>query len=69
MTDTPTAADFKALAARLEQVLKLRALPFGMKLCATVDDMAAVPRIRRPQAVTRWTSWWARPPGWAGRWA
>ena len=51
MTDTPTAADFKTLAARLEQVLKLRALPFGMKLCATVDDMAAVPRVRRPQAV------------------
>jgi uncharacterized protein (DUF169 family) len=51
MTDTPTAADFKALAARLEQVLKLRALPFGMKLCATIDEMAAVPRIRRPQAV------------------
>lgn len=49
MTNTPE--DFKSLAARLEQVLKLRALPFGMKLCASVDEMAAVARIRRPQAV------------------
>jgi uncharacterized protein (DUF169 family) len=45
------AVDFKALAARLEQGLKLRALPFGMALCATVEDMQAVPRVRRPQAV------------------
>ena len=44
-------ADFKQLAARLEQVLKLRALPFGMKLCGSVDEMTAVPRIRRPQSV------------------
>ena len=54
-TTTPVAvtapADFKQLAARLEQVLKLRALPFGMKLCGNVDEMAAVPRIRRPQSV------------------
>jgi len=34
-----------------EKFNKLRALPFGMKLCATVDEMAAVPRLRRPQAV------------------
>ena len=32
---------FKQLTARLEQTLKLRALPFGMKLCTTVDEMQA----------------------------
>ena len=46
-----TPDDFKRLTARLEQVLKLRALPFGMKLCPTVDEMTRVPRVRRPQAV------------------
>lgn len=46
-----TPADFKQLAARLEQTLKLRALPFGMKLCDTVDALQQVPRLRRPQAV------------------
>jgi uncharacterized protein (DUF169 family) len=39
------------LAAELERVLKLRAIPFGMKLFETVEAMAAVPKIRRPKAV------------------
>lgn len=46
-----TPDDFKQLTARLEQTLKLRALPFGMKLCPTLEAMQQVPRIRRPQAV------------------
>ena len=46
-----SADDFKALASRLERTLKLRAPPFAMKLCESVDEMQAVPRIRRPQAV------------------
>jgi len=49
LPDPATPDDFKRLAARLEQVLKLRALPIAMKLCGSVDEMAAVPRIRRPQ--------------------
>jgi uncharacterized protein (DUF169 family) len=48
---TFTASDFKTMAAELEKVLRLRSIPFGMKLCPTVEAMQAVPRIRRPQAV------------------
>lgn len=56
MSPTPpnpitTPADFQRLAARLEQVLKLRALPFAMKLCDSVEQLQTVPRLRRPQAV------------------
>jgi uncharacterized protein (DUF169 family) len=46
-----TPADYQHLAARLEQVLKLRALPFGMRLCDTADQLQAVPRLRRPTAM------------------
>ncbi|MFM7011832.1 MAG: DUF169 domain-containing protein [Betaproteobacteria bacterium] len=46
-----TASDFTAMTAELEKVLRLRSIPFGMKLCQTVEAMQAVPRIRRPQAV------------------
>lgn len=46
-----SAEDFKRIASELERVLKLKALPFGMKLCETLEEMQAVPRIRRPQAI------------------
>ena len=46
-----SAEDFKRVASELERVLKLKALPFGMKLCETVEEMQAVPRVRRPQAI------------------
>ena len=39
------------LAARLEAVLKLRSVPFGMKLFERRADMEAIPRIRRPKNV------------------
>jgi uncharacterized protein (DUF169 family) len=45
MTDLP------AVAAELEQLLKLRSIPFGMKLFERREDMEAIPRIRRPQNV------------------
>lgn len=56
MSPTPppavaTPADFQRLTARLEQVLKLRALPFAMKLCDTLEQLQSVPRLRRPSAV------------------
>ena len=41
--------DCKALAADLERILKLRAIPFGMKLYETVAEMEAIPKIRRPK--------------------
>jgi uncharacterized protein (DUF169 family) len=43
--------DWSAITAELEQLLKLRSIPFGMKLYENRADMEAVPRIRRPQHV------------------
>src|SRR5262245_19109259 len=39
------------LAARLESLLNLRSIPFGMKLFERRADMEAIPRIRRPKSV------------------
>ena len=39
------------LAESLAHLLKLRSIPFGMKLFENAADMEAVPRIRRPRAV------------------
>ncbi len=36
-------------AQALERLLRLRALPFGMKLYENVADMEAIPKVRRPQ--------------------
>jgi hypothetical protein len=46
-----TTQDWPKLAATLERSLRLRAIPFGMKLFERVEDMAAIARIRRPQHV------------------
>jgi uncharacterized protein (DUF169 family) len=43
--------DWTKLAAELERLLKLRAIPFGMKLFENRDEMEAIPRIRRPKSV------------------
>ena len=39
------------LAAKLEGLLKLRSIPFGMKLFERRADMEAIPKIRRPKSV------------------
>src|SRR5258705_3717314 len=39
------------LATKLESLLKLRSIPFGMKLFEHRADMEAIPRIRRPKAI------------------
>ncbi len=39
----------KELVAKLEGLLRLRSIPFGMKLYETVAEMEAIPRIRRPK--------------------
>ena len=44
-------SDYAKLAGDLERLLRLRAIPFGMKLFPTVEEMAQIPRIRRPKAV------------------
>jgi uncharacterized protein (DUF169 family) len=43
--------DWPAVVADLEQLLKLRSIPFGMKLYEDRAEMEAIPRIRRPSAV------------------
>ena len=39
----------KELVAKLEGLLRLRSIPFGMKLYESVAEMEAIPRIRRPK--------------------
>lgn len=41
-------SDWSKVAEQLNQLLKLRAIPFGMKLFENTADMEAIPRIRRP---------------------
>jgi len=41
----------EVLARELEGLLKLRSIPFAMKMFASRQDMEAIPRIRRPQSV------------------
>jgi uncharacterized protein (DUF169 family) len=43
--------DLPAVVAELEQLLKLRSIPFGMKLFERREDMEAIPRIRRPSSI------------------
>ena len=38
-------------AATLERLLRLRAIPFGMKLYESAAEMEAIPKIRRPKVV------------------
>jgi len=43
--------DLPKIAATLERLLRLRAIPFGMKLFESVEAMEAIPKIRRPGSV------------------
>ena len=43
--------DWPTIVADLEQLLKLRSIPFGMQLFENRAEMEAIPRIRRPQNV------------------
>jgi uncharacterized protein (DUF169 family) len=45
------AAELARLAGEIERLLRLRAIPFGMKLYESVAEMEAIPKIRRPQSV------------------
>ena len=47
----PTAYDWPALVDELNRWLRLRTTPIGMKLFTTVQEMEAVPRIRRPKSI------------------
>ena len=43
--------DWAKTVGDLERLLKLRSIPFGMKLFRRREEMEAIPKIRRPQAV------------------
>jgi uncharacterized protein (DUF169 family) len=43
--------DFAAVVADLNALLRLKTTVIGMKMFASIDDMMAIPRIRRPTAV------------------
>jgi uncharacterized protein (DUF169 family) len=45
---TPAAYDYAALVGGLNQYLRLRALPIGMKRYQTRAEMEAIPKVRRP---------------------
>ena len=47
----PSRYDWPKLVADLNQLLRLRTTPIGMKLFETVEEMEAVPRVRRPKDV------------------
>lgn len=49
--DNQAPIDFPKTAATLERMLRLRAIPFGMKLFESVEAMEAIPKIRRPSSV------------------
>ncbi|MEK9871346.1 MAG: DUF169 domain-containing protein [Gammaproteobacteria bacterium] len=48
---TDQAFNGAAVVAELNQLLRLRTTPIGMKLFATVEEMEQVPRIRRPKDI------------------
>jgi uncharacterized protein (DUF169 family) len=45
------ATDWASLSAELERLLRLRAIPFGIKRFQTVAEMEAIPKIRRPKSI------------------
>jgi len=49
--DRPESYDWQVLTADLNALLRLKTTVIGMKLYERVEDMAAIPRIRRPKAI------------------
>jgi len=49
-TDT-TQIDFAEIVADLNRLLRLRATPIGMKMFKAIEEMEAIPRIRRPKDI------------------
>jgi uncharacterized protein (DUF169 family) len=51
VVEEPDTYDWPALVADLNTLLRLKTTPIGMKLFRTVEEMEAIPRIRRPQSI------------------
>jgi uncharacterized protein (DUF169 family) len=49
--NTEQTFDFPGIVAELNSLLRLKTTVIGMKMFGTVDEMAAIPKIRRPTAV------------------
>ena len=47
----PDSYDWEQIVDDLNRLLRLRTTPIGMKLFETVEEMEAIPRIRRPKAI------------------
>ena len=47
---TAESYDWEAILGGLDRHLRLRTIPIGMKLFETVEEMEAIPKIRRPKA-------------------
>ncbi len=47
----PTIDDWPALVDDLNKLLRLRTTPIGMSMFATVEEMEAIPKIRRPKDI------------------
>ena len=47
----PTSYDWMQLVDDLNRLLRLRTTPIGMKLFATIEEMEAIPKIRRPKTI------------------
>src|SRR5438552_9243798 len=47
---TTESYDWDAIITGLNQYLRLRSIPIGMKLFETVAEMEAIPKIRRPKS-------------------
>ena len=43
--------DFKDIVNSLSQFLRIRTMPIGMKLFEAIEEMEAIERIRRPNAI------------------
>ena len=61
--------DWNAIVDGLNRYLHLRSIPIGMKLFETVEEMEAIPKIRRPRPSTPPIRSWHRRASSAGRWA
>ena len=62
----PEQLDLAGMVADLNSLLRLKTTVIGMKMFATVEEMAAIPKIRRPTAVHTTDQIVSMPRGWAG---
>ena len=52
MLDTPAATyDWNKIVDDLNRLLRLKATPIGMKMFKTVEEMEAIPKVRRPKDI------------------